>query len=259
MRGLSRSSTILRSLTVLGVLVAACNPAEKASAPATPATPTVDEIVAGNLTARGGEAKLRALRSIRESGTVTASDGRVARVVREIARPDLFRLQFTFQGTTSVFAYDGKASWQVAPLQGQFEPQAMPPELDATSGADQRDLEGPLVDWRKKGHAIELVGREKIDGKEAWKLKVVLAGGTVRYDYVDVETHLLVRSDVQRRIRGHMVEMQNRFSDFREVAGLVFPHAISVQAKDRPQSLHVVVEKIELDPAIDEASFRMPQ
>jgi hypothetical protein len=256
MKALTLEGRSLRTLALLGVLAAACSSPEKASAPV---PPSVDEIVAANLAARGGEAKIRALRSIRESGTVTASDGRLARVVREIARPDLFRLEFSFQGTTSVFAYDGKTSWQVAPLQGQFEPQAMPPELDATSGADQRDLEGPLVDWRKKGHVVELVGREKVDGKEAWKLKVTLAGGTVRHDYVDVETHRIVRSDVLRRIRGHMVEMQNRFSDFREVSGLVFPHAVTVQGKDRPQALKVVVEKIELDPVLDEASFRMPQ
>ena len=56
-----------------------------------------------------------------------------------------------------------------------------------------------------------------------------------------------------------MVEMQTRFSDFREVSGLVFPHAISVQGKDRPQTLHIVVEKIELDPEIDPAQFRFPE
>ena len=219
----------------------------------------VDEIVAAHLAARGGQDRIQALRSIRETGTMTASDGRVARIVREIQRPGLFRLEFSYQGTTSVFAHDGTAGWQIAPLQGQFEPRAMPPEADAAGGADQRDIEGPLVDWREKGHTVELAGRESLAGAEVDKLKVVLRDGVVRYDYVDAASHMVVRSDVSRLIRGHRVELQSTFSDFRPVSGIVFPHAIEIQVKDRPQVLKVTVEQIELNPQLDPASFRMPR
>ncbi len=256
MRGRSAAGRPLWALALLGALFTACSPpSTPSSAPSSP----VDEIVAAHLAARGGKDRIQALRSIRETGTVTASDGRVARVVREIQRPGLFRLEFTYQGTTSVFAHDGKAGWQIAPLQGQFEPQAMPPEADAAGGVDQRDIEGPLVDWREKGHVVELVGRESIAGAEADKLKMVLRGGVVRYDYVDVASHMVVRSDVSRLVRGHRVEMQTTFSDFRKVSGIVFPHLIEIHVKDRPQILKIVVERIELDPKLDPASFQMPR
>lgn len=250
MRGRSAAGRPLRALSLLGVLFTACS---------LPSSSPVDEIVAAHLAARGGKDRLQALRSVRQTGTITASDGRVARIVREIQRPGLFRLEFTYQGTTSIFAHDGKAGWQIAPLQGQFEPRAMPPEADAAGGADQRDIEGPLVDWRKKGHAVELVGRESIAGAETDKLKVVLRDGVVRYDYVDVASHMVVRSDVSRLVQGHRVELQNIFSDFREVSGIAFPHRIEIHVKDRPQILKIVVERIELDPELDPASFRMPR
>ena len=128
-------------------------------------------MVEAHLAARGGKDKLRALQAIRETGTVTASDGRVARVVREVKRPNLFRLEFTYEGTKSVFAFDGKAGWQVAPLFGRFEPEAMPPEAD-DAAVEQGDIESFLVDWREKGHTVELVGREALPGGEAFKLKV---------------------------------------------------------------------------------------
>ena len=249
MRGFPTAGRLLWALALLGALFTACSP---------PSSPSVDAIVAENLAARGGKDRIQALRSIRETGTMTASDGRTARVVREIQRPGRFRLEFSYQGTTSVFAHDGKAGWQIAPLQGQFEPRAMPPETDAAGGADQRDIEGPLVDWQKKGHAVEFIGRESIAGAEVDKLKVVLRDGVVRYDYVDVASHMVVRSDVSRVIRGHRVELQNTFSDFREVSGIVFPHRIEIRTKDRPQVLKIVVEQIELDPELDPASFRMP-
>jgi outer membrane lipoprotein-sorting protein len=219
----------------------------------------VEEIVASHLAARGGKARLQGLRSIRETGTVTASGGRVARVVREIKRPGLLRLEFSTEGTTSVFAHDGTTGWQIAPLQGQFEPQAMPPEAEATAGVDQRDIEGPLLNWREKGHLVELVGRETLPGGEAFKLKVTLNGGAIRYDYVDVASHQVVRSDVTRTIRGHAVQLENTFSEFRPVGGLVFPHRVETHAKDRPEVLTIVVEKIELDPELDDTRFRMPE
>ncbi|RLE22460.1 MAG: hypothetical protein DRJ65_13820 [Acidobacteria bacterium] len=219
----------------------------------------VDEIISSNLAARGGKERIQALHSIRQTATATASGGRIARLVREVKRPGLFRLEFSSQGTKSVFAHDGEAGWQVAPLQGQFEPQATTPENDAASGADQRDIEGPLVNWREKGHMVELVSRETLPGGEAFKLKVTLNDGAIRYDYVNVESHLIVRSDIIRIMEGRPMQLENRFSDFREVDGLVFPFLIEMHTKDRPEVIRIAVEKIELDPDLDDARFRLPQ
>jgi hypothetical protein len=253
LRGLSTAGRTLWAHALLGAFLTAC------SSPSSSSAPSVDEIIAAHLAARGGKDRIQALRSIRETGTMTASDGRVARVVREIQRPGQFRLEFTYQGTTSVFANDGKAGWQIAPLQGQFEPRAMPPETDAAGGSDQRDIEGPLVDWKKKGHVVELAGRESLGGVEVDKLRVILEGGGARYDYVDVTSHMVVRSDVPRVVRGHRVEMQSTFSDFREVSGIVFPHLIEIRIKGRPQILKIAVERVELNPQLDPASFQMPR
>ncbi|MEN8163157.1 MAG: hypothetical protein ABFS37_03430 [Acidobacteriota bacterium] len=238
----------LKLLPLLGVLFAAC------SAPS-----PVDEIVASNLAARGGKERIQAVHSIRQTAAATASGGRVARLVREIKRPGLFRLEFTSQGTKSVFAHDGETGWQVAPLQGQFEPQVTTPENDAAAGADQRDVEGPLVDWREKGHVVELLGRETLPGGEAFKLQVTLEDGAIRFDYVDVESHLIVRSDVTRIMEGRPVLLEATFSDFREEGGLVFPYLIETHVMDRPEVIRIVVEHIELNPDLDDARFRLPR
>jgi hypothetical protein len=183
----------------------------------------------------------------------------VARVTYEIKRPGLFRLEFSSQGTKSVFAHDGETGWQVAPLQGLFEPQPTTPETDQGFGADERDIEGPLVDWREKGHVVELVGREMLEGGEVFKLEVTLNDGSIRYDYIDVESRHIVRSDLPRMVRGEDVVLVDIFSDFREVGGLVFPHLIETHVKDRPEVIRIAVEKIELDPDLDDARFQFPR
>ena len=98
-----------------------------------------------------------------------------------------------------------------------------------------------------------------LSGGEAFKLKVTLKGGAIRYDYIDVASHLVVRSDVTRIIRGRPVELENTFSDFRAVGGLVFPHLIETRAKDRPEVIRIEVETIELNPDLDDARFRLPE
>lgn len=238
----------LIALPVLGLCLAACSQ----SSP-------VDQVVAANLTARGGAERIKALHSVRETATVTATGGRIAHVVRERKRPGMFRLEFTSQGTTSVFAHDGEVGWQVAPLQGVLEPQLAPPDADAAAGLDQRDLEGPLVDWREKGHTVELLGRESLPSGEAFKLEVTMADGAVRYDYVDATTFQVVRSDVTRIVQGRPLQLQNTLSDFREVDGLVFPHAIETRAADRPEVLRITIDTIELDPELDDERFRFPR
>ena len=256
-----RSSRRFRPTRSVAALFVAAWVASCSSPPAEPPAPTpspVDELVEAHLAARGGKDKLKALRSIRETGTMNASDGRVARVVRETKRPNLFRLEFTYEGTKSVFAFDGKQGWQVAPLFGRFEPEPMPPESHAVA-VEQGDIETPLVDWREKGHTVEIVGRETLPGGEATKLKIVLAEGRTRYDYIDTATHQIVRSDVVRTIDGRQVEIVNDFSDFREVGGITFPHVIESHGKDRPQTLRTVVKQIEIDPELDDARFQMPQ
>ncbi len=219
----------------------------------------VDEIVNSNLAARGGKERIQALDAIRHIGTATASGGRVARVVREMKRPGLYRLEFFSQGTTSVFAHDGEIGWQVAPLQGVFEPQAVTPDTDSTAGIDERDIEGPLVNWREKGHQVELEGREELPSGEAFKLKLTLKDGAIRYDYIDVESRQIVRSDVTETIRGRDRELEETFSDFREVDGIVFPHHIETRVKGRPEVIRIIVDTVELNPDIDDIRFQFPQ
>lgn len=232
---------------LLGALLVGC-----------PSQSPLDEIVASNLAARGGRENLEALHSIRMEGIATGSGGRIARIVREVKRPGMFRIQFSSQGTTSVFANDGETGWEVAPLQGVFEPTVVSPEIDSAGEVDQRDVEGPLVDWREKGHLVELVGREMLPEGEAFKLKLTLAGGAVRYDYIDVDSRLTVRSDFTRVIRGHREQLMNLFSDFRDAGGLVFPFRIETHVEGSPEVIAIAIETIELNPELDDSLFRFP-
>jgi hypothetical protein len=80
----------------------------------------------------------------------------------------------------------------------------------------------------------------------------------VRYLSLDGQSCLLVKSETTRTLRGQKLELEATFGDYREEGGLLFPHAIASGAKGRPRRLELVVEKIQLNPALDDARFRVP-
>jgi len=216
---------------------------------------TLDDIVARHLAARGGAERWQAVRSLRMTGRAVAGPGREVLVSREILRPARIRTEFTSQGVTDVYASDGEHGWYASPSTGVFDVQRMSPE-DVRQAAEQADLEGPFVGWRSKGHRVELIGKDTVDGREAYQLRTTLAGGHVRVDFIDAQTFLIIRTDTTRRGRGQTLQLETTFGDYRESGGLLFPHSIVSTAKGRPQALEIVVDTVEVNPAIDETRFR---
>jgi hypothetical protein len=227
-------------------------------APATVPAQTVDEIVARHVEARGGREALAAVRTLRMAGRANAGPGREAIVRREIARPGRIRTEFVFQGTTGVYAWDGSTGWCVSPLDGSLEPEPLPAEAAALS-AEQADFEGPLVDWKAKGHAVERAGSDTLPGGAAHKLKVTLKSGVVRHIWVDAQTGLVVRTESTRKLRGHEVAFETVYGDYRETGGVRFARSIETGVRGRPQRLRIVVENVETNPALEDSRFSLPR
>ena len=221
------------------------------------AAQTIEEIVARHMAARGGLERWQAIRSLRMTGRVVAGPGREALVIREIKRPGRVRTEFTFQGITGVYAYDGKRGWQVSPLTGIVEPQALEPE-NAQAALEQTDIEGLLVGGAKKGYTMILVGRETIAGRDAFRIRLTPKTGPAVEQYLDAETYLLLRTDSTREARGRAVHLEATYSDYRAVGGLMFPHGIEFGARERPGRVQIVVETVEINPVIDDGRFRRP-
>jgi hypothetical protein len=192
------------------------------------------------------------------TGRAEEGPGRSAIVRREVARPGRIRTEFEFQGTTGVYAWDGTAGWRVSPLDGVLDAQPMTP-ADAAIAAEQADLDGPLVDWQKKGHRIVLAGRETLSGGPAHKLEVTLASGLVRRVWVDAKSGLIVQTETTRVRRGHEVALITTFGDYRPAAGVMFPRQLETGVPGRPRRLRILVESVEVNVPLDDARFRMPR
>ncbi len=173
-------------------------------------------------------------------------------------RPDKMRNEFTVQGMTGIQAFDGETGWMFMPFMGKTEAEKVPDEL-AKNMADEADFEGPLVDWQEKGHQVELLGKESVEGTEAYKIKVTRKSGNVSTIYLDAEYYLEIKEEGKREVNGQEIAYESSSGDYKEVGGLMLPHSVTTQAKGAPNGQAMTFEKIELDIKLDPSIFTMPE
>jgi hypothetical protein len=218
----------------------------------------LDEILARYYQARGGMDRLLAVNSIRYSGFMTVGTEMNAPMSVEQKRPNFMRLEFTLQGLTAVQAYDGKTGWIVMPFMGRTEPKLMSSE-ELQAAIEQADFDGPLVNYRQKGHRIELTGKETIDGKAAYKLKVSLKGAGTYHLYLDASSFLPFK-EIRRRTYQEMErEMQTVIGDYRTVSGLVIAHSTETSARGTAFRQKVVITRVEINPTLPNSLFAIPR
>ena len=220
------------------------------------AAQSVDEIIAKNVQAHGGEAKLRAVKTMRITGKMEMGPMEAPTTVL-FERPDMVRMEFSVQGMTGIQAYDGKEGWSVMPFQGKKDAEPMAAD-DLKELQNQADMDGPLMDYKAKGNTVEYLGKEKLEGADAYKLKVTRKNGTIETIFIDVDSGLDVKSISKTMIRGNEAEVVTTNSDFREVQGLIIPFAIESTISGTPQKQRITVEKIEINPELSESQFHMP-
>ena len=218
---------------------------------------TADELIAKNIQARGGLEKMKAIKTIRMTGKFEGGGGFTAAVGQENERPNLIRQTFTLQGMTQVQAYDGTTGWQIQPFGGKKDAELMGEDelrellLDA-------DIDGPLADYKEKGSTVEYLGHDVVDGDDALRLKVTLKNDDIIYDYLDPDTFIEIRKEIQQFIRGSVRDHVVGLGSYKPVAGVMFPFSISSGSKNNPDAQTSTVQKIEVNVTIDPADFALP-
>jgi outer membrane lipoprotein-sorting protein len=216
---------------------------------------TLEQVLEAHYDAIGGLEALKAIDSIRFTATMTGGMGE-APVVWTQKRPNNIRQEFTMQGMTGIQAYDGETAWGVMPFMGKSDPEEMA-EDQAQSIIEQAEFDGPLVDWEEKGHKLELIGLEEIEGTEAYHVQVTKSDGEVRHHYLESEYFIIIKQTGKATRQGQEFEFETTLSDYKEVGGLMMPHSIQSGVKGGQQA-NITIDSIELDVEIPDDYFSMP-
>lgn len=219
---------------------------------------TADEVIGNYIAARGGLAKIKAVKSERVTGIISFGPDAEGPFLVERQRPLKMHMEITLQGLTLIRTYDGKSTgWIFNPFTASPSVQPMS-EGDLRNIFDEADFDGPFVDYKTKGNQVEYVDKEEVLGKSAYKLKLTNKLGEVSYFYFDASTNLLLKWEGERKVAEKNIPWESYFHDFREINGLKYPFLIESDAPGTDQNQKITADKIEVNIPVDDSHFGKP-
>lgn len=214
---------------------------------------TVDEIVDNHIAALGGQDKLKGVKSLYTERSLSVQGMDIPSKTTIVVGKSL-RTESSVMGNTMVQVVDGSTGWMIRPamMGGSGDPEDMPAEM-VKQQLGQLDPFGPLVHYKEKGNKVELVGKEKVDGKDAYHLKVTTKEGQVLEEFIDANTYLL--SKLKMSFNGQQGEMN--FTDYKEIEGIKFANTTEMTS-EQAGNLVFTTSKVTINGPVDDAIFKKP-
>jgi outer membrane lipoprotein-sorting protein len=229
--------------------------------PGTLSAITAEEIVGRNVDARGGAAALASLKTLRRTGRFVLPGRSLLITLSEVRqRPGRIRQESTYQGLTRIQAFDGEKGWQIQPFEGRKEPSMMSDD-DARPLRLAADLDGPFVDAKAKGHSLEYLGTEDVEGTLAHKLRVLLKSGGNVTVWIDPDTWMVVRDLQTLMVRGAEQQVETDYGDYEKVGGVYVPMSEESGPLNSPPASRgkSIYEKAEANAAVPADAFAFPK
>lgn len=218
---------------------------------------SAEEILARHIQARGGSERIKAIQSVKITRTVVTQFSELEVVILK-KRPQSFRVEQSAPGQPPVFrAVTPAAVWDLA---GGKLTNRTPQAANEARDLDG-DFDGPLVDWKEKGHTVALAGREALPGAEAFKIGVTTRNGVARTFYIDAATYLVRRITGVTNLPGdRKANIETDILAHKEAGGVKFPADLQ---EDRTgagpvQTTVSYTKAIEINVPIDDALFAPP-
>ena len=185
---------------------------------------SADDIVNRHLTARGGVERLRALQSVvyrggtYREGTYTGS----GRAFMAMARP-----YYKVVGDPADSLTDFREGYDGSAWEWYGSPGFVVRTVGAANAAIRHNLDpdGGLSDYRVKGSTIERLADVVVGNRQAYAIQLTLRDGYRTLLLIDRDTFLIVATRKSAPIHafGQLVSSEERFSDYRQVDGVLFP------------------------------------
>ena len=217
---------------------------------------TADEIIAKHVAAIGGKEKLAQVSSIYIE-SATEAMGNEAPTKTYIVNGKNYRNESDFGGQTIVQVVSDKSGWAIMPFGGSPDPAVMSDD-DFKAGADQIYVGDPLASYSATGGKVELLGQEKINTVNAYKIKYTNKFGVETTYYIDPSTHYIIESIRQANMMGQPVTVTTTYSNYQKTDyGVTMPGSLNL---DMGQfQLAITIQKTVINQPVDATTFDMPK
>ena len=176
--------------------------------------------------------------------------GKKATSTLTMKMPNKFRIDFETEGSNRIKSYDGKEGWIL--LNNELKEM---PEGEDKEMAEEAEFYGELVLAQERGHQLDLLGKEKLNGKKVFKIKMTKSATDEQFYYVNAENYLLeMVSEHSEDVSWKGTEFKTTFDDYRLVDGLLFPFKMGLYANDELMRNYITTE-IKVNVPVDDQIF----
>lgn len=217
----------------------------------------VDTILAKYFDAVGGRARWNDIKTLKYTGKMN-SMGKLFQMAIVYKRPDKCRIDFSLGHIYFIQSYDGKEAWKYNPTTEGSKPEVLEGD-DESSLVETCDFDGPLVDPESKGIKVELVGKEKVEDREAYNLKITFKSGNTDNYYLDAKTYLPFMVKGTTKQDDKVMPSTTIIDQYIDTGGVMIPYYFKFDAEGGEGSEIIKVSTVELNPEIEDTVFTFPR
>lgn len=210
---------------------------------------SADEVVNKYIAALGGKEKLSTLKSVKLTGTMNVQGNDISITITKLHMVGM-RLDISVGGSDNYQIITPGKGISFMPIQGMASPTDMTEE-QVKVGQIQLDVQSTLLDYKEKGTAVELLGSEKIDGADHYKLKVTFKNGISSTYFIGQKDYRLNKAISKRTINGEEMEVESTYTNYKQVDGFWFPFTSTSSIQGETN-----YDKIEINIPVDESIFK---
>jgi hypothetical protein len=214
---------------------------------------TVDDIIQKYSKAMGGLAGFNAVKTMKMTGAVS-TQGMDLPLTVQIINGKAVRNDVEVMGQSVINSYKDGKGWKINPLAGVATATDMTPQ-ELIDFKAQSLISNQLMDYKARGHKVELLGQEDVEGIKTNKIKLTNKDDNkVTTYFISVADNTLIKSISTREIQGQEMDVETFFSDIKELNGLKFP--LTRTQKIQGQTFQEIkISTIDFNVPIDEKVF----
>jgi hypothetical protein len=208
-----------------------------------------DSIINKHIDAIGGKEAWLKVNSMKMEGVMKVQGTEIGMKITILNNKGM-RQDITFGGMSGYQIVTPTGGWNFMPFQGQKQPDPITDD-DLKEAQSELDAQGTLINYKEKGHNVEYIGTEDVDGVDAIKLKETLKGGKVETIYIDPKNYYIMRVVSKVKANGQEMEQTQNMSNFqKQPSGIVVPMSMSMGFGE------MTITKIEVNTPIDDSVFK---
>jgi hypothetical protein len=218
---------------------------------------TIEDVLSKYTDAIGGRSSWDSVKTIKFTGYSTLM-GMDIPYTQYVKRPGLWLIEIQVQGMKIVQGYDGTNGWMLNPMMGSKKAEKTD---DATTKSYRTNslIGGKLMNIKEMGYTVELEGKEDLDGKEVFKIKLTDKDGDVTTYFIDASSFLIIKNIAKVTRMGNEIISETTYSNYTKVNNVLIAF-LSDQKLTGAQydSQKITVDKVEINTNIDDKIFKMP-